>query len=48
MFASQNGHSEVVQMLLLAGVNEDAAGKVGCRGACLTPGLRAIIYVAPS
>ena len=31
MLASHGGHSEVVQNLLLAGVNKDAADNVGCR-----------------
>ena len=48
MAASAHGHSEVVQILLLAGVNKDAADNVGCRGACRTLGLRAVIYVAQS
>ena len=48
MLASHGGHSEVIQMLLLAGVNKDAANKVGCRGACLTLGLRAVISLTQS
>ena len=43
MVASQEGQSEVVQMLLLAGVNKEAATKVGCRDACPTLGLRAVL-----
>jgi ankyrin repeat protein len=46
--ASVKGQSEVVQILLLAGVNKDAADNVGCRGACYTLGLCAVIYVAQS
>ena len=46
--ASRNGHSKAVQVLLLAGVNKEAASKVGCRGACPTLGLRADIYVTQS
>jgi hypothetical protein len=45
MAASAHGHSEGVQILLLAGVNKDAANKVGCRGVCHTLGLRAVINV---
>ena len=48
MAASAHRHSEGVQILLLAGVNKDAADSVGCRGACRTLGLRAVIYVAQS
>ena len=32
IYASWKGHAKVVQMLLLAGVNKDAADIVGCRG----------------
>ena len=45
MLASDGGHSEVVQMLLLAGVNREVADKVSCRGACHTLGLRAVVSV---
>ena len=48
MFASTNGHGAVVQMLLLAGVNKDAADIVSCRGACPTLGLRAVLCVTQS
>ena len=34
MFACQEGHCEVVNMLLDAGVNKDAANKVSGRGGC--------------
>ena len=43
MYASKGGHSEVVQMLLLAGVNKDALTNVNYRGACHTLGLRAVL-----
>ena len=46
--AAADGHVEVVQTLLLAGVNKEAAVEVGCRGACCTLALRAVINVTQS
>ena len=48
MDAPLGGHSEVVQMLLLAGVNKDAADTVGCRGAAGALGLRDFVFVTRS
>ena len=45
MAASQEGHSKVVQMLLLAGANKEAADEVGYSGACHTLDLRAVVFV---
>ena len=44
--ASANWHVEVVQTLRFAGGKMEAADKVGCRGACHTLELRAVIYVS--
>ena len=49
MAASKEGHSEVVQMLLLAGVNKDAAAdKVSYCGACHTLDLHGVVFVLRS
>ena len=48
MLASYKGHGEVVQKLLAAGVNKEAANKVGCRGASHFVGLRAAVFMGHS
>ena len=48
MAASNGGHREVVQMLLLAGINKDAADNVGCRSAYHTLDLRAVVFATRS
>ena len=46
IFASDGGHADVVQVLCGAGVDKDAADKVGCRGAGHVFELRAAVSMA--
>ena len=48
IFACQEGHDEVVKMLLGAGVDKDAADEVGCRVAGQAHGVRAAVFITHS